>query len=150
MSHSSGDLLSRLLRLWDDVPTGDGAEAAFRELYTDPVVINGSAMSIAELVERARATAGALADRSTEVLSEVVTPDAIAVAFRIRARHVGPLPTPLGDIAGTGAVLDLRVIDVLQLVDGRIRELWMVADYLGALGASGAVGPTASEKQPRP
>jgi hypothetical protein len=33
----------------------------------------------------------------------------------------------------------LQVIDVLSLRDGVIHELWMVADYLGALGASGAI-----------
>jgi predicted ester cyclase len=138
---TSDDLVSRLLHLWDDIPPGHGAETAFRELYTDPVVVNGTPVTIAELVGRARITAQALADRSTQVLSQVVTGTAIAVAFRISARHVGPLPTPLGDITGTGDALSLQVIDVLHLLDGRIHEIWMVADYLGALGATGAISP---------
>jgi hypothetical protein len=32
------------------------------------------------------------------------------------------------------------VIDILHVRDGRIHTLWMVGDYLGALGATGAVG----------
>lgn len=136
---SQEDIVTRLFRLWDDVPSGAGAEAAFREVYTDPVVINGAEMSVTELVARARVTADALQDRSTELLSQVVTAEATAVAFRMRGRHVGPLPTPIGEIPGTGAVIDLQVIDVLNLRDGRICQIWMVADYLGALGATGAV-----------
>lgn len=139
------DLVPRLMRLWDDVPTDDGAEAAFRELYTDPVTVNGTPLGIADLVARARITAGALADRSTEILSQVTTAEATTVAFRIHARHVGPLPTPLGEIPGTGAQLHLQVIDILHLRVGRIHTVWMVGDYLGALGATGAIGLTAAE-----
>jgi hypothetical protein len=131
-------LVTRLLRLWDDLPPDESAEAAFGALYTDPVVINGSPMTVRDLVARARVTAGALAERSTEILSEVVTDDATAVVFRIHARHVGPLPTPLGEVRGSGERITLQVIDVLHLRHGRISELWMVGDYLGALGASGA------------
>jgi hypothetical protein len=136
---SDDDLVTRLFRLWDDIPSGQDAEAAFRELYADPVVINGRPVTISELVARARTTADALVDRSTQVLYQVADGDATAVAFRIRAKHVGPLPTPLGEIPGTGGPIDLQVIDVLSLRDGVIHELWMVADYLGALGASGAI-----------
>jgi hypothetical protein len=132
-------LVPRLLRLWDDVPTDDRAEAAFAELYTDPVLINDASISIEQLVARARMTAAALVDRSTEVLGQLITPQAVAVTFQIRARHVGLLPTPLGDVPGNGARIELRVIDVLMLRENRIAQIWMVADYLGALGASGAL-----------
>jgi hypothetical protein len=139
---ANNDLVTRLLKLWDTVPTGDDAEAQFAELYADPVVINGTAMTLKDLTARARITAKALADRTTEVLSQITTDDATAVAFRIRARHVGPLPTPLGPISGNGGPISIQVIDVLRLQDGRIHELWMVADYLGALGVTGALRPS--------
>ena len=134
------DLVARLFRLWDDLPaTDDEARTAFLGLYTDPVRINGIAMPVDELVRRARVMGGALRDRSTEVLSVVSTPDRLAVAFRIHGLLVGALDTPLGPVPGSGEQVTMQVIDVLVLREGRISEIWMVADQLGLLARLGAV-----------
>jgi hypothetical protein len=77
------------------------------------------------------------------VLSQVSAGDRTAVAFRMSGRHVGPLDTPLGQVPATGQILTLDVIDLLVVTDGRISEIFMTADYLGALGAAGAVRLTA-------
>ena len=52
----------RMLRLWIDPLPGDdeAAAAAFRELYSDPVTVNGAPMRAADLVTRARAMQAAL------------------------------------------------------------------------------------------
>ena len=63
----------------------------------------------------------------------------VALAFRMGGRQVGPLSTAVGPLAPTGQHLQLRVIDVLTLSDGRISAINMVADELGALAAVGAV-----------
>jgi hypothetical protein len=60
-------------------------------------------------------------------------------------RHVGPLDTPLGRLPASGARIDLRVIDILRLTDGRISAIWMVGDWLAALAAAGLVPVGASE-----
>jgi ketosteroid isomerase-like protein len=138
------DLVTRLLRLWDDVPEGPAAAAAFLELYTDPVRINGADVTIDQLIHRAQMLARALADRTTQVRSQVSTEDRTAVAFRMTGRHVGPLDTPLGQVPPTGQVLTLDVIDLLLLRDGRISEIFMAADYLGALARIGAARLTSS------
>jgi predicted ester cyclase len=52
---------------------------------------------------------------------------------------VGPLETPAGRVPPTGQRVDLRVIDILTLTDGRISSIWMVADWLTALTAAGAL-----------
>ena len=143
MDQRDDDLVTRLLRLWDDVPEGEAAAAAFRELYADPVRINGADMTVERLAERARRTAAALAGRTTQVLSQVSTGNRTAVAFRMTGRHVGPLDTPLGLVPATGEVLVVDVIDLLLVSDGRISEIFMTADYLGALGRAGAVRLTA-------
>ena len=54
-------------------------------------------------------------------------------------RRIGPLATSAGSPAPTGRHLELRVIDVLTLTDGRISDVWMVADWLTALTAAGVV-----------
>ena len=143
MNQRDDDLVTRLFSLWDDVPQGEAAVAAFRELYADPVRINGVDMTVEQLAERAQRTAAALEGRSTQVLSQVSTGDRTAVAFRMTGRHVGPIDTPLGPVPATGQVLVLDVIDVLLVTDGRISEIFMTADYLGALGRAGAVELTA-------
>ena len=137
------DLVTRLFQLWDHVPEGEATVAAFRELYADPVRINGTDVTVEQLAQRAQRTAAALAGRTTQVLSQVSTGNRTAVAFRMSGRHVGPLDTPLGLVPATGQMLTIDVIDLLVLTDGRISEIFMTADYLGALGRAGAVRLTA-------
>jgi ketosteroid isomerase-like protein len=130
----------RLLRLWSE-PLGedDAAEAAFRELYTDPVSVNGAPVSAAGLVARARGLQGVFDGLERTVLDVVDAGGKVAVAFRMRGRQVGELATSAGPLPATGRILDLRVIDVLTITDGRISDIWMVADELGALVAMDAV-----------
>src|SRR5689334_421867 len=91
------DLVERLFALWRDTPADDeSALAAFRALYTDPVPVNGAPMTAAELLARARAIGTALDGLEIEVLDEFETPGRLVVVHRMRGRHTGPLPTPLG------------------------------------------------------
>jgi len=133
--------VERLLRLWTEPLPGDdaAAAAAFRELYTDPVVVNGAPLPAADMVARARAMQRALERPEREVLAVSDAGESVAVAFRLAGRHVGPLDTPVGRLPPTGERIDLRVIDVLTLTAGRISEIQMVADWLTALSAAGAV-----------
>jgi ketosteroid isomerase-like protein len=141
------DLVTRLFSIWDDVPADDdAAETAFRALYTDPVRINGTAVPIAQLVRRARTMSAALEARTTELLSQVTTGDRTAVAFRMHGRHVGPIDTPLGPVAGEGRPVSMQVIDLLTVREGRISEIWMVADLLGMLASTGAVRVATDER----
>jgi predicted ester cyclase len=127
-----------LLELWS-APLSEDAEKAFRMFYTDPVTINGTPMTVAALVTRARAMNAVFADADREILDLVENGDKIAVAFRMTGRQVGALPTTLGDLPATGGSLNIRVIDILTLTDGLISNVWMVADELGALVSVDAV-----------
>ena len=132
--------VDRLLRLWSEpLPDDAAAAAAFRELYTDPVTVNGAPVPAAGLVVRARALQAALDRVEREVVHVVEAGDQVAVAFRLRGRHTGTLSTSAGPVPATGEAVELRVIDVLTLTDGRISDIWMVADELGALAGTGAV-----------
>ncbi|MGY1673631.1 ester cyclase [Geodermatophilus sp. SYSU D00710] len=132
--------VDRLLRLWTDpLPDGSAAEEAFRALYTDPVTVNGHPLTAADLVARARAVQATFADAEREVVSTVEDGERVVVAFRMRGRHVGPLHTAAGVLPPTGRYLELRVVDVLTLAGGRVTEVFMVADELGALAAVDAV-----------
>jgi ketosteroid isomerase-like protein len=133
--------VERLLQLWTDPLPDDDAAAveAFREVYTDPVRVNGADLTAADLVARARALQQTFEAPEREVLDVVEGDGKVAVAFRMGGRQVGPLTTAAGPLAPTGQHLQLRVIDVLTLTDGRISAITMVADELGALAAIGAV-----------
>ena len=133
--------VERLLRLWSDsLPEDDdGAADAFRELYTDPVTVNGTPIGMADLVDRARAVQHTFDPVRREVLSVVEEGDRVAVAFRMGGRQVGTWTTSAGPVPATGREFWLRVIDVLTLADGRITDIVMVADELGVLVALDAV-----------
>jgi hypothetical protein len=130
-----------MMKLWSEpLPDSDQeAEAAFRELYTDPVVVNGAELTAADLVARARAVHRTFERRDNEVLDVVQTENKVAVAFRMSGRHVGPFATALGPLPPAGDRLEIRVIDILTLSDGKVSQIWMVADELGALVAADAV-----------
>jgi uncharacterized membrane-anchored protein len=133
--------VDRLLRLWTEpLPEDDEqAAAAFRELYCDPVAVNGNQLTARDLATRARALQGVFEPLERQVLDVVEGDGKVAVAFRMGGRHVGTLDTSAGPVPPTGQRLELRVIDVLTVTDGRISAITMVADELGALAAVGAV-----------
>jgi ketosteroid isomerase-like protein len=132
--------LDALMGLWTAPPADDAAAlAAVRELYTDPVVINGAPMTAPDLLARIRATQRAYRELTHEIIERVDAPGRLVIAFRMGGVHVGPLASQLGTVAATGRPFQLRVIDVLTLTDGRISAVTMVADELGQLTALGAV-----------
>lgn len=127
-------LLERLLPLWTQpVDSWDDAEAAFREVYADPVAVNGIEMPIAELTGRAKALHRAFADLSMYILDVVETPDRIVIAFLMRGRHVGPYISPLGTVPPTQRDIEVRTIDVLTITAGVISAIWVVSDDLSLL-----------------
>ena len=133
--------VERLLRLWTDpLPEDDdAARAAFGELYTDPVTVNGAELTTADLAARARALQAVFDPLEREVLEVVEGDGRVVLAFRMGGRQVGTWTTSAGPLAPTGLDLRLRVIDVLTLTGGRISAITMVADELGALLGVGAV-----------
>jgi hypothetical protein len=133
--------LDALMRLWTSpLPADDDAAAGrFRELYHDPVTVNGSRLTATDLVARARGVQAMLEDAGHVVLDSFEAGDKVALAFRMRGRQVGPMATSLGPLAPNGQPFDMRVIDLLTLTDGRVSDIWMVADELGVLVSRGAV-----------
>lgn len=128
------DLVSRLMALWLDPPTDEAAAlAAFRELYTDPVAVNGTALGAADLLARARALHRAYSGLRHEPIDMVTAPGRLVVAFRMCGTHTGPLSTPLGTVPPTGKPVAIRTIDVLTVEEGRITEVCVVGDELGTL-----------------
>jgi len=123
-----------LMSLWNNPPDGSVAEAAFRQVYADPVLLNGTPTTVAALVIMAETMHEALTEQSREVLDTVVAGDKVVVAFVVRGRHAGELPTRIGAVAPTGEEVEMTAIDILTLnQDGLITEVRAVSDELGLL-----------------
>ena len=134
--------VERLFRLWTEpLAATPDAIAAFGELYTDPVSVNGADIALVDLVERARALQRAFADLSVEVIDRVEAPGRLVIVFWQRGRHVGPLALPLGEIPPTGRQIEVRTIDVLSISGDRISAVQVVPDNLGLAMQVGAVAP---------
>jgi len=140
-------IIDRLLRVWLE-PLGDeaAAQAAFREVYADPVSVNGTARAVADLVGRARDLQAAFEGLQVEIIDRVEAPERIVIAFWMRGRHVGPLPTPIGVVASTGRVVEALTIDVLTVTDRLVTAIWVVADDLGLLRQLDGVTLTVSAR----
>ncbi len=121
-----------------DVDARDDAEADFRAVYAHPVVLNGTEVPVAALVDRARSLQRAFDRLDMQILDTVETPDRIVIAFLMRGRHVGPFSSPLGTVAPTQRDIEVRTIDVLTVTAGVISAIWVVSDDLGLLRQLGA------------
>ncbi|MEV6489357.1 ester cyclase [Actinoplanes sp. NPDC051633] len=132
-------LVTRLLDLWA-APIPDPADALvrFSTVYTDPVTLNGTALPLTALVERAAATHVALERTGVEVLEVVAQDDKVVVAFAMTARHIGTWPSTLGGVPPTGCTVTVRTIDVLTLTGGLVSGIWVVSDEAGMLSQLGA------------
>jgi hypothetical protein len=115
------------------VDSWDDAEAAFREVYADPVVVNGIEMPIVELVGRARALQQAFDGLSMHILDIVQAPDRVVIAFLMHGRHVGPFISRLGTVGPTQRDIEVRTIDILVVTAGVVSAIWVVSDDLGLL-----------------
>jgi predicted ester cyclase len=136
-------VIEQLTRLWTQ-PVRAQAEAvrAFGDLYTDPVSFNGTATSLVDLVQRARAVQRAFADLNMEIIDAFEAPDRFVIVFLQPGRHVGPLALALGEIPPTGRQVEVRTIDVLSMLDNHISAVDVVADNLGLAMQLGAVALT--------
>jgi hypothetical protein len=124
------DFVDRALALWDgDTAARDDALVRFREVYADPVRVNGTPTPVSDMVRRAQAMGEAFADRRT-VLHDVVEGDGfLAFAFDIHARHVGRWVGLSALVEPTGRDVVLHGMDVIHLdADGRATEIWAVTD----------------------
>ena len=131
---SNTPLEERLFVLWTVPPDSrNDPDAAFRELYEDPVLINGASMRVTDLVARARALHTAFTEHEIRIVERIAEPGKLAIAFRHTARHTGPWTTPLGVLEPTGNVVAGLGIDLLTVRDGRVSEIWVLADELQRL-----------------
>lgn len=133
---------ARLLPLWTrPADAWPDAEAAFGEVYADPVMVNGAELPVAWLTARARALQQAFDGLGRQILDTVEAPGRVVIAFLLRGRHTGPFVSPLGIIAPTNRGIEVATIDVLTLSGGVISAIWVVCDELGMLRQLGAVTP---------
>jgi predicted ester cyclase len=134
-------LVRDLFELWTRPPGADPAavEARFGAVYTDPVQVNGAALSVAQIADRARSVHRAFSDLRVDLIEQVEQGDKLIVVFRQTSRHTGPLATVLGEVPATGRRIDGLGIDVLTVTGGRISQIWVLADELQRLVQMGAV-----------
>lgn len=138
-----------ILSLWQSPPEGlEEARQAFAARYADPVEVNGQALTLSHLIDRARWLQSAFDDLRFEVLEQVAIDQTLVIAFVLKARHTGPFMTSLGVVPATGMDVAIRTIDVLTLQDGLITRVNVVSDELQALSAMGVVSLHRNGNQP--
>jgi SnoaL-like polyketide cyclase len=125
------ELIDRALALWDgNAAAQEDAVDRFREVYADPLTVNGALVPLSGMVDRARSMGEAFTDRRT-VVHEVVEGDGtLAFAFEIQARHTGPWPTHDGStVEPTGHPIVVQGLDIFRLDDtGRVAVIWALND----------------------
>jgi hypothetical protein len=129
--------VDRLFAAWEKPPAGD-AVSRFRAVYTDRGLVNGRAMSCADLIERAGALHRAFDGLTIELIDRFDAPGRCAIVHRAQGRHTGPLAT--GESGAHRSLVRRQLtIDVLTIVDDKVSEIWMIGDDLDRLRQLGAL-----------
>ena len=115
----------------------------FRALFTEDGTFNDMPNSLTfrgdEIPAALAGLASAFPDIHRELLSVHAIGDVVAVELRIQGTHLGPFPTPAGEIPPTGRRIDVPTADLWHLRDGRIETFncYNAANvWLAQLGAS--------------
>ena len=140
---TAGDIVERALHLWSQpLPEGEAALSRFREVYIDPIPVNGNVTDLQVLADRARMLQSAIDGIRHDLHDFVSTPGRRAFAFTITGRHAGTLTSPLGDVAATGRDVSVDGIDIFTIDEAtqQVTAIWAVADWLGLLLELGAIG----------
>jgi steroid delta-isomerase-like uncharacterized protein len=90
----------------------------------------------------------ALPDARTEIVNAFAKGDRVATEHIGRGTHTGPFVTPAGTIPPTGRKIELRIGEVYELSEGKIRRLHAydsstMLRQLGLLPPQGSVGERA-------
>ena len=77
----------------------------------------------------------AFPDMKLPLLDFVAEGEKVLVRLKVQATHTGPF----GDMAATGRKIDIDVLDLFQIREGRLVEHWALLDNLGMMKQLGAL-----------
>jgi predicted ester cyclase len=119
-------------------------ERAFDELIRPDLVDHSRPPGIAAGAEGVRQQfdgfRAAFAGFRAEILDQIAEGDKVVTYKVFRGVHSGEF----AGVPPTGREVEIAVIDIVRLVDGRIAEHWNVVDRLGLLAQLGALPAAAA------
>jgi len=139
--HELRALLERSMALWND-----GAMAVADELYADPCVADGRALSPEDIKRYVASLFAAFPDIRFTIEDAVEEGDRIALRMTVRGTHRGDLLSPIGPLSPTGRSVSYTGMEWFRVASGKIVEVRTYWDYLSLLrqlGALPAPGPSA-------
>lgn len=133
--------VDRMLNLRSSPPPDDAEDALelFRDVYTDPYVVNGFEVAVVTIDNRVRLLHAALDGLQHEVVDRIDAQGRTVLVMIQRGRHTGILPSPLGELLPTERTLDRPFIEVISHSGDKLQGVWICADDLGRLIQADAV-----------
>lgn len=117
--------------------------AGFQGLFTETGTFNDVPSSLTfgrdQIPAALIGLASAFPDIHRELLEVHALGDVVAVELRIQGTHLGPFPTPAGEIPPTGRRIDVPTADLWYLREGRIERFQCynaASVWLAQLGAA--------------
>jgi steroid delta-isomerase-like uncharacterized protein len=121
---------------WDAVPRTITADAVYDEVST------GRRMrGVSEVIDTWRGWAAAMSNSKGTIESAYVSGNTVIFEITWRGTHDGPLRMPAGDIPATGRQMEVRGCQVVEVAEGRVKEIrhyFDMATILTQLGVSAA------------
>ncbi|GIG39349.1 ester cyclase [Cellulomonas phragmiteti] len=118
---TNADVVREAYRLAEgDTLDGERFRALFTEDGTFNDVPNALTFRGDQIPAALAGLASAFPDIHRELLAVHAVGDVVAVELRIQGTHLGPFPTPAGEIVPTGRRIDVPAADLWYLRDGRV------------------------------
>lgn len=113
---------------------GDGD--AIADLVTEDCVLHQPRWPLdtegrAAVVEATRTNEGTFADVAMTVEESVASGDRVAAYVTASGRNVGPVRMGDREVAPTGRTFEVPQFGIYRVADGRVAEVWLLADALG-------------------
>ena len=108
----------------EDLPASD---------FVDHTPFPGFGSTRQDVMALFRVLRGAFPDLRAEVVEQLCDGDRVATRKTFHGTHLGPFAGK----APKGRVVAIRVIDLVRITDGKIREHWNVVDVAGLMAALG-------------
>jgi predicted ester cyclase len=127
--------LERMLALWN----GKNVDAA--QVYAEPCTVDGGRASFGppQVAEDVRALRAAAPDIRFELEDHIRAGDRHVLRLVARGTHTGePFRTEIGEAPARGVELELRGIEVFELRDDRIVDVWLGWNFGALYAALGA------------
>ena len=121
-------LVRKVYELWNDRDLDGALDLATDDVEIRLVALGQTLVGLDGFRRFMERFATASSDMKKHVTNQVASEEQVVSEFTLRGTHDGPLRTRAGEIAPTGRAIELEVVEVIGIRDGKIARIGNYSD----------------------